>query len=73
MSFRMISRTVSTRAGTWSHVRFSRAIGAVPSAEMIDVRVEKLFKLRHFYSKLASIKHLSKSTENSRQRQTQSA
>ena len=46
----MFSKVEWTRAGTWSHVLFSRAMGAVPSAEMMDVRVEKLFKDRHFCS-----------------------
>lgn len=48
MSFRIDSSTVCVRAGTWSQVRLSRAIGAVPRAEMTEVSVEKLFRVRHF-------------------------
>jgi hypothetical protein len=40
MSRRIDSSTVRVFAGTWSHVRFSRWMGAVPSADMMDVRVE---------------------------------
>lgn len=48
MSFLMTSSVVLVRAGTWSQVRFRRAIGAVPRADIIDVSVEKLFSVRHF-------------------------
>lgn len=44
----MFSRVPCTRAGTWSQVLLSRAMGAVPSADMMDVKVEKLFNDRHF-------------------------
>jgi hypothetical protein len=40
MSRRIDSSTVIVLAGTWSHVRFRRWIGAVPSAEMMEVSVE---------------------------------
>lgn len=50
MTRRIDSKTVCVRCGTWSQVRFRREIGAVPRAEMIDVSVEKLFMLRHFYA-----------------------
>jgi hypothetical protein len=53
MSFRMFSSTPIERAFTALHVLLSRWIGAVPSAEMIDVSVEKLLRTRHFYSPLA--------------------
>jgi hypothetical protein len=44
----MLSRVAIDRAFTEVHVRFKRWIGAVLRAEMMEVRVEKLFKLRHF-------------------------
>jgi hypothetical protein len=40
ISLRICSSTVMVRAGIWSHVRFRRWMGAVPRAEMMDVRVE---------------------------------
>ena len=49
MSVLIVTKVAFIRAGTWSQVRFKRAMGAVPSAEMIDVRVEKLFSPRHFF------------------------
>lgn len=49
MSLRIVSSTTLVRWGIWSQVRFRRAMGAVPKAEMIDVNVEKLLRLRHFY------------------------
>ena len=45
----MFSRIAVVRAGTLSQVRFRRCIGAAPKAEIIDVKVEKLFSCRHFY------------------------
>lgn len=48
INFRIVSRTADVRAGTWSHVRFSRAMGAVPRAEIMDVNVEKLLSVLHF-------------------------
>lgn len=48
MSLRMFSRVVIVLALTAPHVLLRRWIGAVPSAEMIDVSVEKLFSVRHF-------------------------
>jgi hypothetical protein len=53
ISRRIASKTPRVRCGTWSHVRLSRAMGAVPSAEMMDVSVEKLFRPRHFCQVLA--------------------
>jgi hypothetical protein len=49
MRRRIDSNTARVLAGTWSHVRFSRCMGAVPKAEIIDVSVEKLLRERHFY------------------------
>ncbi len=49
MSLLIDSRTVRVRAFTWVHVRLNLCMGAVPSAEMIEVSVEKLFIDRHFY------------------------
>lgn len=43
ISFLIESSTVDVRALTWFQVLFRRCMGAVPSAEMIDVNVEKLF------------------------------
>jgi hypothetical protein len=48
MSLRMLSSVAIDRALTALHVLLSRWMGAVPKAEMIEVRVEKLFKRRHF-------------------------
>lgn len=48
MSFRMLSKTPMERWLTALHVLFSRWIGAVPKADMIEVSVEKLFSWRHF-------------------------
>lgn len=49
INFLICSKTVIVRALTCAQVRVRRPIGAVLSAEMIDVRVEKLFIARHFY------------------------
>ena len=35
---------------TCCQVRVSRWIGAVPSADMMEVSVEKLLRVRHFYN-----------------------
>ena len=48
ISFLMLSRMAWVFCGTMSHVLLRRAIGAVPNAEMMDVSVEKLFRVRHF-------------------------
>ena len=48
ISLRSSSRTVVVRELTCDHVRDSRWMGVVPSADMMDVRVEKLFMARHF-------------------------
>ena len=48
ISRRNCSSTVRVRALTWAQVRCRRCMGAVPRAEMIDVKVEKLFMDRHF-------------------------
>lgn len=50
----MFSRVPIDLAFTALHVLLSRWIGAVPRAEMIEVRVEKLFSKRHFYTSLVS-------------------
>jgi hypothetical protein len=44
----MLSSVDDVLAGTWSHVLFRRAMGAVARAEMMEVNEEKLFKARHF-------------------------
>ena len=49
MRRRRDSRMPIVRVLTWAQVRCSRWIGAVPRAEMMDVRVEKLFMPRHFW------------------------
>jgi hypothetical protein len=49
----MLSKTAIDRAFTALHVRFKRWIGAVPNAEIIDVSVEKLLSVRHFWGVLA--------------------
>ena len=49
ISLRNSSRTVVVRELTCDHVRESRCMGAVPRAEMMEVRVEKLFIARHFW------------------------
>lgn len=49
ISLRMFSSVVIVRALTAPHVRLSRDMGAVPRADMIEVRVEKLLSDRHFY------------------------
>ncbi len=54
ISLRIVSRVVSVRCGTWSHVLLRRVIGAVPRAEIIDVSVEKLFRPRHFYFEVSA-------------------
>ena len=48
INLRNSSRTVVVRELTCDHVRESLCIGAVPSADMIEVKVEKLFMARHF-------------------------
>lgn len=48
---RILSSTSLCFVGTPPHVRLRRRIGAVPSAEMIAVSEEKLFKNRHFCRK----------------------
>src|ERR1700761_760771 len=47
MSLRMDSRVWVVRALTWDHVRLRRWMGAEPRAEMMEVRQEKLFRVRH--------------------------
>ncbi len=48
ISCRIAFRDVMVFGLTWTHVRLSRCIGAVPRAETMEVRVEKLFMFRHF-------------------------
>jgi hypothetical protein len=48
INFRILSKVAMTRAFTFCQVLFSRWIGAVPNAEIIEVRVEKLLRDRHF-------------------------
>lgn len=50
ISLRMTSKVAEVFWLTWAQVRPSRWMGAVPRAEMMDVKVEKLFICRHFYS-----------------------
>jgi hypothetical protein len=54
MSLRMLSNVAIERWLTALHVLFKRWIGAVPRAEMMEVRVEKLFNWRHFCVPLAA-------------------
>ena len=54
INLRSSSRTVVVRELTCDHVRDNLWMGAVPRAEMIDVRVEKLFMPRHFWSMISS-------------------
>jgi len=49
ISFLICSKTVCVRALTWAQVLANRPIGAVERAEIIEVRVEKLFMARHFF------------------------
>ena len=53
LSIRVLStsRVDWVRALSCCHVRLSRPIGAEPSADTIEVNVEKLFILRHFFFK----------------------
>lgn len=54
MSLRMLSNVAIERWLTALQVLFRRWIGAVPRAEMMEVRVEKLFNCRHFCIPLAT-------------------
>ena len=49
INFLINSRVSLVLPLTCCHVRCRRWIGAVPRAEMMEVRVEKLFSSRHFY------------------------
>jgi hypothetical protein len=53
---RIDSRVALVLGLTCAHVRLSLRIGAVPRADTMDVRVEKLFIMRHFCSTLARYK-----------------
>ena len=44
----MLSKSSFVRFGNCAHVLLRRNIGAVPSAEMIAVKDEKLLSDRHF-------------------------
>jgi hypothetical protein len=45
----MDSRRLEVLGFTWFQVRARRRMGAVPMAEMMAVREEKLLRLRHFW------------------------
>jgi hypothetical protein len=55
ISFLIWSRMTIVLLLTWLQVLLRRWIGAVPRAEMIEVRVEKLLSERHFCNNVSNL------------------